>query len=122
MAKLLAFWGIKYTYWKIIAVVKSTMLKKRFFFGRSIQNYVYFTVTWARNRIAIFFPLNKNVFYTTSGNLRKGSEIWYRLMIEVKVHGIVNTTKSKFFKEYLLFYLLLKSVIFLKSDGQQFHH
>ena len=97
-------------------------VKKTFFFGRSIQNCVYFTVTWARNRIAIFFPLNKNVFYTTSGNLRKGSEIWYRLMIEVKVHGIVNTTKSKFFKEYLLFYLLLKSVIFLKSDGQQFHH
>jgi hypothetical protein len=23
---------------------------------------------------------------------------------------------------YRLFYLLLKSVIFLKSDGQQFHH
>jgi hypothetical protein len=43
-------------------------------------------------------------------------------MIEVKVHVLVTTTKSKKIKEYLLFYLLLKSVIFLKSDGQQFHN
>ena len=43
MAILCAFWGIEYTYWKIIAVVKSNMLKgSGFFFGCSIQNYVYF--------------------------------------------------------------------------------
>jgi hypothetical protein len=62
----------------------------------------------------------QKVFYTTSGNLRKGSEIWYRLMIEVNFHVLVTTTEKK--KEYLLFYLLLKSVTCLKSDGQQFQH
>ena len=58
MAKHLAFWGIKYTYWKIIAVVKSTMLKKSFF--SVVQYKIMFisnqiTVTWARNGI-YFYP------------------------------------------------------------------
>jgi hypothetical protein len=47
--------------------------------------------TWISN------ALRKNVFYTTSGNLRKGSDILYRLMIEVKVHVLVTTTKSNFY-------------------------
>jgi hypothetical protein len=77
----------------------------------------HITVTWARNRID-FFPffsfiilqilsrifefskirhidIKQKSFCTTSGNLREGSEIWYRLMIEVKVHVLVTTTKSK---------------------------
>jgi hypothetical protein len=40
MAKPLAFWGIKYTYCKIIAVVKSTMLK------RSCSEFGNFVITF----------------------------------------------------------------------------
>jgi hypothetical protein len=58
MAKLLAFWGIKYTYWKIIAVVKSTMLKKSFFF--SVVQYKIMFISYHSNmsekQDSFFFP------------------------------------------------------------------
>jgi hypothetical protein len=40
------FWGIKYTYWKIIAVVKSTMLKKSFF---SVVQYKIMFISYHSN-------------------------------------------------------------------------
>jgi hypothetical protein len=105
-------------------------VKKKFF---SVVQYkimflFHITVTWARNRIHIVFlsfllsfylefrylnltkliieTLNKIVIYTTSWNLRKGSEIWYRLMIEVKVHVVYNQIEKKIKNiSYFIYYL-----------------
>ena len=105
-------------------------VKKNFF---SVVQYkimflFHITVTWARNGIHIVFlsfllsfylefrylnltkliieTLNKIVIYTTRGNLRKGSEIWYRLMIEVKVHVVYNQIEKKIKNiSYFIYYL-----------------
>ena len=48
--EILSFWGIKYTYCKIIAVVKSTMLKKK----NSVVQYKIMFISYHSNMSEIY--------------------------------------------------------------------